>query len=300
MLHTHQSTRARGRTVLELTIASTMMIIVLATAVPAFIRIAKAGGEGSTRTVVESDNRAALIKIARELQNTSLTLLNGTGGTVFAVTVDTANQPTRLTFDGGLLPDDGTRTAALEGVTAGDAVGGPNTTTSTACGACKLGQTTGHTCGLADGVKNDGGVYGQTPLNPLNAGSGRRGVTKSGRARSLTASGFTFGTAASRPRARVFPNNSILSFQKVVGYTISGSGEPILTWSTNVQYRVQGRSLVRIQDGVTQTVSRNCTAFFVEQTDAGTVVISIVSERRASATGEITTQSNQYEVRPKN
>src|SRR5687767_13065386 len=85
-----------GRTIVELTIASTAMLIVLGVSIPAFVRIGKAGDEGRTRTYVETDNSVTLTKIARELQNTSLRLLNDAGQPVVAISPDTTNAPQYL------------------------------------------------------------------------------------------------------------------------------------------------------------------------------------------------------------
>jgi hypothetical protein len=332
-----------GRTLVEMTIATTALIGLMAAAVPAFTTITKAGDEGRTRTWVEADNRASLLRVGRELQNTSLTQLNAAGQPVFNLSVDTSADPLWLQRTSHLPgategegPGTGDRTANLGGVRLlsvqtelaedvalledgvggnadgafddelpdAGAWGGPNgdgVASSTPCAACCTGDYRGHTCGLPDGTFYKADTYGSTPLNPQNSGSGRRSYTRSGRTRSQTGSLYTFGNASLRPRNRNFTLNAIVTFQKVIGYWIdTNTNAPVLNWSTPITYRVQGRDLVRQQDGRTLIVSRNCSCFFVEQTDAGTIVLSLISQRRAPSTGEVTQQSNQVEIRPKN
>jgi hypothetical protein len=318
--------RRRGRTVVELAVASTAMLIVLGVSIPAFMRIAKAGDEGRTRTYIESDNSVTLTKIARELQNTSFTQVNDVGQPVLSITPDVANAPDYLSLLGP--GSGGERTASVD-LPAADAVGGPGghgghghgggggddpddddddkkkAKPKSKCDGCKHSghhhAPRPHSCGLPLGANYIPDIFGATPLNPEDSGSGRRGMTvENGRTRSDAPASLILGDGTDRARNRALPGNSILRFQKAVDFDVDSWGVVTIQWSTPVEYRTIGRRLVRIQDGKTQTVTSNCSCFYVEQTDAGTIVITIVSERRAPTANAVTRHSNQIEVRPKN
>ncbi|MCG3136035.1 MAG: hypothetical protein HMLKMBBP_03830 [Planctomycetes bacterium] len=329
--------RRAGRTLLEMTIASTAMVGVLAGAVPAFNAVTKNGDEGRTRSYVEADNRQTLLRLTREIMNTSLSQLHPvTGAEIVRVTQDstagylTALSPgeTDLAVDAMGGPgddddDDSGNGKGNNGVGLGN--GGPNgddgeilggTVSAvrtvvgsvlggkcgyTACAACADGVATGHQCGLADGAVNtSGGAFGGTPLNPIASGSGRRGKTTA--TRTWGATPALHSNKIYRPRLRSFGNtaNSRLVFNKVAGFSIAATGEPVITWSTDITYRVIGRTLVREQDGNQAIISSNVSRFVVEETNDNTILVTLVTERRARATNEVTKQWNQIEVDPKN
>src|SRR5204862_3868859 len=93
------------------------------------------------------------------------------------------------------------------------------------------------------------------PNNGAAKGSGARGSSQWGRDRTANMVGTTaLGNNALRPRHAIIAKNSILTFQKVSGYTIDASGAPVVSWTTPVVYQVINRQLVRIQDGLTSVI----------------------------------------------
>ena len=65
--------RRAGFTVLETVVASACTLLVLGVAIPAFTAAGDAGDQGATKVQVGSETRHALLRIARELENTSTT-----------------------------------------------------------------------------------------------------------------------------------------------------------------------------------------------------------------------------------
>ncbi len=143
-----------------------------------------------------------------------------------------------------------------------------------------------------------GGPGGDGAVEP-GKGSGARGLTHVGRSRDVGGSAV-YGGSASRPRRRAIARNSVLRFQKVVGFSIDDFGTPSAQWSTPIEYRVDGRRLLRVQDGRTSVVAVGVVGFRAELTDVGSILVTIVSQAATGRTGRVTFQANQIEVMPKN
>ena len=60
------------------------------------------------------------------------------------------------------------------------------------------------------------------------------------------------------------------------------------------------RRLVRTQDGVSSVVCPACVGFRAEISDAGTVILTMVSQRRTHSKGRVVAEAEQLEVSPKN
>lgn len=270
--------KAGGFTIVETTIASACTLLLLGMAIPALTSAGDAGDQGATRVRVDSDTRHALMRLARELENTS------SGAT------DAAGNP-RLTIVDGLDPE--------PWISGNGDMGGFEGT---------LGDNSPLETRENTDVAND--VITGTAVDPGTAGanetgakgSGARGSTMWGRKRSAD----LVGTAAislnsGRPRHAVIAKNSILTFQKVLSYTIDGTGAPVVTWTTPIEYRVINKKLIRTQDGKSTVACPVCVGFRAEISDAGTVIVTIVSQGRTHGNGgRVMAGANQIEVGPKN
>ncbi|MCE9638030.1 MAG: hypothetical protein K8T90_20200 [Planctomycetes bacterium] len=257
--------RRRGTSLVETTIASAILVVVLGAAFPVMKSVSDAGDQGRTRSWTQADNRQALNRIARDVMNGSLTTTDTSGNLRFEITVGL--ERSTLTGDTGCV--NGSRTLL----------------TSSQIGGTKVG------------IGDAANYYKTTTAGAL--GSGTRGGTRIGRTRSA---GFAdeISTGALRPRELQFGSDSVLRFQKILDYAFDASGEPVINWGNWVEYRVQGRNLVRIENGVTRVISSNTSGFRVEATPANTLMITLVSERRSADGKDIARQANQVEVLPKN
>jgi hypothetical protein len=132
-------------------------------------------------------------------------------------------------------------------------------------------------------------------------GSGARRATRIGRKRLAALTGSTeLSTNSLRPRHAQILLNSVLTFQTVTGYAFDADGQPVIQWSSPIDYRVENRHLVRIQGANRRVICPVCIGFQAQVTDAGTLMLTIVSQARATATGRIQADANQIEVSPKN
>lgn len=264
-MRTGSTRRRRGTSLVETTIASAILVVVLGATFPVMKSVSDAGDEGRTKSWTQADNRQALLKIARDVMNGSLTATDTSGNLRFEVLA--GNARTTLTGD----------------------TGSANTSRSLLTSS----QISGDKLTLGD----TGNYYKSTTAGAF--GSGTRGGTRIGRTRSA---GFAdeISTGALRPRERLFTNDSVLRFQKILSYAFDASGEPVINWGNWVEYRVQGRNLVRIENGDTKVISPNTSGFRVEATAANTLMITLITERRSADGKDIARQANQVEVLPKN
>ena len=65
-------------------------------------------------------------------------------------------------------------------------------------------------------------------------------------------------------------------------------------------FRVENNKLVRIENGETRVVAPFVVGFRAAVTDAGTVVMTVISQKRNNSNSRIMYQANQIEVSPKN
>lgn len=251
--------RRRGTSLLEMTIAASIIASVLAVAFPTMNAIGNAGESGRAQTWTQADNRQALLRVSRELMNGSLTATDALGNPRMEVLTGATRKT--LTGDVGV-------TSATHGA-------------PTTAGA---------------GVGDASNYYKTTD----GTGSGSRGGTKTGRARSTGMVAATYDAGASRPREKLFTANSRLRFQKILNYSWGADGEPVINWGSWVEYTVQGRNLVRIEGANTVVVSPNCSGFYVERTAANTLLLTLVTEHRASNAKSTAALANSIEVVPKN
>lgn len=254
--------RRRGTSLVETTVAATILTTVFAVAFPVMGSISDAGTEGGARVHAQGDNRQALLKISRDVMNASLTARDDFGG----VRLEVLGGSARQTLTGHL----GVTSATHGGV----------------------GSQ------LSGGVGNAANYYANATANAH--GSGSRGQTIAGRDRDTTTSFTVLDAGAQRPRELRFTTNTRLRFQKVLNYSWGADGEPVIQWGPWVEYTVQGRQLVRIENGLTQVVSPNCSGFDVVQTTANTLKITLVTEHRTRDGKTVATQANHMEVVPKN
>lgn len=279
-----RSRAQRGTTLTEVVISSGILVMLLAFGVPVFKSVADAGGEGAARLTAQAENQEGLLSIATELQNSSTTATDALGNARLSIAAGTAPEPLfdwRQKDMGGFK---GTLGQFTDGFDKGQG-------TWTAPGT------------VADPYANtvDNSVERFTQNDPDGLGSGARGGSQWGRVRSDTKLGAAgYGGAAVRPRWANIATNSELTFQKVSGYTVGADGAPVVTWSTPITFRVENGKLVRVQDGQTRVVAPFTVGFRAALTDAGTVVVTIISQKRNNTNGAITFQANQIEVSPKN
>jgi len=258
--------RRRGTTLVEMSVAGTIIVAALAVAFPTMNSIGRSGQSGRAQSWTQADNRQALIRISRELMNGSMTATDTLGNARMEVLSGT----TRTMISGHDHDEDDQREGGH---------GTPTSTTSTIGSASNYYKST--TAGAS--------------------GSGTRGRTVIGRARSdAMGSANTYDAGAARPREKVFNTNSRLRFQKILSYAWGADGEPIINWGGWVEYAVQGRNLVRIEGTQTQIVSPNCSGFLVEPTSGRTLLLTIVSEHRSADGKEVSRVANSIEVVPKN
>ncbi len=158
----------------------------------------------------------------------------------------------------------------------------------------------GEVVGSGQGLFGEGN--GMTIGGGAARGSGSRGGTRIGRERSASLAGATLtNSPALRARRKSIPLNHILRFQKVIDFGVdTTTGMPAIVWSTPIEFRIANRKLTRTQDGETRVVAPNAIAFTAELTDAGTLTLTLVSQKRVSSTGRVAFRANQIEVAPKN
>lgn len=265
--------RRRGLSLVEMTVASTIIVGLFGAAVPVMSSISSAGEDGRSRSWTQADNRQALMRISRDVMNGSMTATDTLGNPRFTVTTGNA----RSSLSGHL----------------GNASGGSGGTTA-------AGQDpAGHAYGWTIGNNNPHANSANSATASL--GSGARGGTHIGRDRSTTLDADEYSAGAGRPRDKFFTANSVLGFQKILNYSWGADGEPVINWGPWVEYRVENRELVRTENGGNRVVvSPNCSGFLVETTTANTIVITLVTERRSRDGKGVTSQANQVEVVPKN
>jgi hypothetical protein len=274
--------RRKGFTIIETVIASTGVLLTLAVAVPAFKSAGDAGDEGAARVRVQAETRHALFRLARELENSSMTAVDEDGAFRLAVTqgevpdaiVDDRYSADPFLYMGGFtgrLGDDRNLANSNADDDSDDKV---------------LGLAAGGTVDAAESIAK---------------GSGARMGTHIGRTRlaSFDASD-EISTNSLRPRHAQILLNSVLTFEVVTGYTVDADGQPVVNWSSPIEYRVENRHLVRVQGASKRIVCPTCIGFQVQPTDSGTLLITIVSQTRSHATGRIVADANQIEVSPKN
>lgn len=251
--------RRRGTSLVEMTIAASIIAGVLAVAFPTMNSIGSAGEAGRAQSWTQADNRQALLRVSRELMNASLSA------------TDTFGNP-RLEVLGGNARQTLTGHVGVSTATHGD----PTTSGGAIGNATNYYKTTAGT------------------------GSGSRGTTVTGRARSESMTASTYDGGAARPREKLFTDNSRLRFQKILSYAWGADGEPVINWGGWVEYTVQGRNLVRIEGTRTVVISPNCSGFSVERTAANTLLLTLVTEHRAADGKNTSTHANSIEVVPKN
>lgn len=272
--------RSAGLTLVETVVSAGVTLLLLGFALPAFRAAGDAGDDGAARVHVDAETRHALIKIARELENTSSTAVDGSGNPRLAVTAGAAPDPLVAHVTGG---------SSEMGGFAGTLGGDTNTQGNNADDDAD--DDIGGNANYGSGYANEAGAKG----------SGSKGKSHWGRERAKGMAGTTeFGSNSNRPRHANIPVNSVLTFQKVAGYTVGTDGAPLITWTTPVEYRVVGRKLMRTQDGQATVMCPVCVGFQVTITDAGTVLVTIVSQKRAHERGRIVADANQIEISPKN
>jgi hypothetical protein len=110
------------------------------------------------------------------------------------------------------------------------------------------------------------------------------------------------GTGEHRARDTKAVVNSVLTFRKVVGYTIDpASGEVGPIWSSPITYSVnERRQLVRLENGQDHVVGRNVTVFEVRVDDLGNFIVTLVTEQHDRRSGKVSQVANRIEVHPKN
>lgn len=274
--------RQAGSSLVETTIAASCTLLLLGVAIPAFTSAGDAGDEGAARVRVDSETRHALLSMAREMENASVTAVDGAG--LPRLTIEDGEDPEPMTT--GSIVNGDTDMGGFLGVLGGE-TNDSNSATDPNAGALITGTAP------VDTTTN--------PLENLAYGSGARGGTTSGRTRSDSLVGTEgYGTAALRPRHAVIAKNSVLTFQKVTGYTIDSSGAPVVTWSSPITYEVVDRELVREQDGLTSVMCNTCVGFQAQVSDVGTVLLTIVSQAKSHAKGGLVAEANQIEISPKN
>jgi hypothetical protein len=270
---------AAGFTMVETVVASACTLLVLGLAIPAFTAAGDAGDQGATKVLLESETRHALLHVAREIENTSTTAVNS------------AAAP-RLVITEGDVP-----VAMVQGNTANDMGGFEGT-----LGSVTNGENSNVIDAATDVVGGTAATLAAGDAHESTMkGSGSRGPSQWGRERGADQVGTrAVGAGSTRPRHAIIAKNSIVSFQKVTGFTVDASGAPSITWSTPITYRVVGRRLVRFQDGLETVVCPVCVGFKAELSDAGTVLLTIVSQKRTHAKGRVVAEAAQIEVCPKN
>lgn len=268
MRRTFRLRSRRGTSLVEMSVASTILVAAFGLAFPAMKTIGDAGDEGRASSWTQADNRQALLRIARDVMNGSVTAADAMGNLRFELT--TGGDRQSLTGDLGF-------TSTVETV-----------------------STTSLPNGNAYGFFGNSNQYYTTASGAAAAGSGSRGGTKIGRERAATGNAQEYDAGAFRPRERYFAANSVLRFQKIRDYTWGADGEPVINWGNWVEYRVNGRELVRIENGDTQVISANTSGFLVERTTANTLHITLVTESRVRGERRFARQANHIEVLPKN
>ena len=266
------SRRRSGMTVVEMVIASTILLVVFSIAFPTMSSVSNAGTDGRVRSTAQGDNRQALTRIMRDLLNASATAVDDTG----QVRMEILDGEARHSLSGNLGY---TSEIVLRSESSG---GGGVLATSTGVG----------------GVGMAANYYGGDPDGGL--GSAARGGTKIGRTRSDSLSAEEYEAGAMRPRERYFAANSRLRFQKVLDYSWGLDGQPVIAWGPWVEYRVEDRELVRLEGAQRIVVSANTSGFRVERTAANTLLVTIVTDRHSSDGKIVATQANHFEVLPKN
>jgi hypothetical protein len=161
--------------------------------------------------------------VANELQNSSSTATDTLGNPRLTLATGTAATPVTNAHSGGL---DGFR--GTIGTVSGEGVTG-------------TGET-GNAAEVQGTLPGDTQYSGSDP----GKGSGHQGGSRHGRRRLNTKIGAdVFGSVAARPRQLNYQNNSILTFQKVLDYTIAADGSPNIIWGAPITYQVQNNRLAR-------------------------------------------------------
>ena len=82
--------------------------------------------------------------------------------------------------------------------------------------------------------------------------------------------------------------------------TALGTGTPVITWGPQITYQVVDHRLVRTESGESQVIARLVVGFSAQVTDAGTLMLTLVTQKQSGSTGRVQYQANQIEVSPKN
>ncbi len=282
MLKRFLNSRA-GHTLTEVTIASSMFVTLLAFGIPVFKTIGDAGDEGGAQLSAQVENQAALLRMASELQNASTTAVDDLGAARLAITV-------------GLAPD------PLVNPVGDNNLGGFRGTLGTSSGSGVVGSGATGNDTAVEGTTPGSGTHGTTEELQSGIGGAARGGSHFGRERLDVQTGATVtGSVAQRPRHASIATNSILRFQKVDDFTIDGTGTAVITWGPQIRYQVNAQhQLTRTESGTTVVVARHVVGFQAQLSDAGTVLLTLVTQKQASATGRVKYQANQIEISPKN
>lgn len=301
-----------GHTLVEAAISAGIVGGILLFSFPVFKSIGDAGEDGSTRLTAQAENHAGLMRLASELQNASTDAVDPGGNPRLLVTVGAAPAPKldpRTNSAGGFRgrlgswdwstkhtqPTDGEDHYADEGNrSVEEATKSP--------GGTKAEPTEPppeESGGLVNGVlKTATGLLGTHEEEAKGATSGN---TRVGRERSDDMWGTAgYGASANRPRYSDIAANSVLTFQRVVGYGVDASGGPEVQWGAPIRYEVIDDALVRTQNGTSRVVAPFVTGFRAQISDTGTVLVTLVSQKQSRTTGEVVAHANQIEVVPKN
>lgn len=276
--------RQAGHTLVEAAISATVIGGILLVSFPVFKSIGDVGDEGSTQLTAQAENHAALLRLASELQNASTSATDATGAARLLVTAGVAPQPKldpRNNSAGGFRGRLGNwdwsskHTAPDQGTDPYEDAGEPDDST--------------------------GGEEPTYDTNEQYSKGAASGNTRHGRQRSSVMQGSAgYGAAANRPRYTDIATNSVLTFQRVVGYGVDASGGPEVQWGSPIRYEVIDDQLVRTQDGNSRVVAPFVTGFRAALSDTGTVLVTIVTQKQGRVSGEVKFHANQIEVIPKN
>lgn len=271
----------RGVTITEMTISTSVLLVMLAFGIPVFKTIGDTGDEGAARLSAQTENQVALLEVANELQNSSSTATDTLGNPRLSISAGSAAAGIVNPRTGNLDGFRGTiGSASGDGVVNSGATGNAAEVTGTqAANTYHQNTPEGHGSGDVTGTHAAGLVRTDSKI-----GAG------------------VYGAVAARPRQLNYQTNSILRFQKVLDYTILSDGTPNIIWGPQVTYQVQNGKLMRSQTGLAmnKTVARHVVAFTASFTDMGTIVLTLVTQKQSNATGRVQYQANQIEVSPKN
>jgi prepilin-type N-terminal cleavage/methylation domain-containing protein len=261
----------RGYTLVEVVIVVTLMSGIVLFAMETSSSITSASSYGRRLLRVQSENQESLWRIANDLQNAS------------SDTDPVTNEPRFEIIDDVSVLELKTRTA--ENLAIGD-------TSDTILG----------TKVVSAGVVDGDGALGDNVVIEEDIAANTAPVDDVKTIGALTLQETEESEIIEgRPRLMKIAQNSRFTFRKVVGYNANPStGEVSKIWSTPVSYYVRGRQLIREQDGQTQVIGHDISAFKVFGEDKGNFRVFLRSQVRNPETGEVVTASGSVEVNPKN